>query len=326
MNHFVVSVIIPNYNHAAYLKQRIESVLNQTYQDFEVIILDDKSSDNSKEIIELYRDHPRVNQIVYNEQNSGSTFKQWQKGIELAKGEFIWIAESDDWCEPTLLETLAVGLINNKKCAIAYVQSIVINAEGYITYHYANQTKLFTYIQGVNYIQEYLLHYNSIVNASMAVFRKEYYYNISKQYTSFRFCGDWLFWIELAKEGSVFVSGKFLNYFRKHEKDVSGKVNATGYNFIEELRLLKILKDDKIITDRQFKNVLANLYHRYSDKKSEFTNETRVDIEQLFYFEKNKSYKSFLMRKRRINIIKTKVKLPLKFIFEFFGFSLTKNI
>ena len=59
-----VSVIIPNYNHAKYLKQRIDSVLNQTYQDFDVIILDDSSTDESKTIIEQYRDHPKVNKQI----------------------------------------------------------------------------------------------------------------------------------------------------------------------------------------------------------------------------------------------------------------------
>ena len=97
-----VSVIVPNYNHASYLRQRIESIINQTYQDFELIILDDCSTDHSKEIIESYRNHPRVNQIVYNTENSGSTFKQWNKGVELAEGECIWFAESDDWCEPVI--------------------------------------------------------------------------------------------------------------------------------------------------------------------------------------------------------------------------------
>ncbi|MFM7682036.1 MAG: glycosyltransferase family 2 protein, partial [Bacteroidota bacterium] len=77
----LVSVIIPNYNHALYLKQRIDSVLQQTYPNFEVIILDDKSMDNSHEIIESYRNHPKVVHIEYKEINSGSTFKQWQKGL-----------------------------------------------------------------------------------------------------------------------------------------------------------------------------------------------------------------------------------------------------
>ena len=55
-----ISIIIPNYNHAPYLTERIESVLNQTYQNFEVIILDDCSTDNSREIIEKYANNPKV--------------------------------------------------------------------------------------------------------------------------------------------------------------------------------------------------------------------------------------------------------------------------
>src|SRR6187431_17527 len=94
-----VSVIIPNYNHADFLMQRIVSILNQTYQDFELIILDDCSSDKSREIIEHYRTHPKVSHIVYNAENSGSTFKQWKLGLDYAKGDWIWIAESDDYCE-----------------------------------------------------------------------------------------------------------------------------------------------------------------------------------------------------------------------------------
>ena len=91
----MLSVIIPNYCHARYLKERIESILAQSYQDFELIILDDCSTDNSREIIEQYRSNPRVKHIVYNEQNSGSPFVQWQRGFTLASGEYIWIAL---WC------------------------------------------------------------------------------------------------------------------------------------------------------------------------------------------------------------------------------------
>jgi len=101
-----VSVIIPNYNHSKFLRKRINSVLDQTFQKFEVIILDDCSSDNSKEIIEEYRFNNKISHIVYNDINSGSTFKQWEKGIQLAIGDLIWIAESDDWCEPNFLSIL----------------------------------------------------------------------------------------------------------------------------------------------------------------------------------------------------------------------------
>ena len=100
-----VSVIIPNYNHARFLRQRIESVLGQTYQDFEVILLDDCSTDESRSIISEYAKNPRV-RIEFNETNSGSTFKQWNKGVRLARGEYVWMAESDDYADERLLERL----------------------------------------------------------------------------------------------------------------------------------------------------------------------------------------------------------------------------
>ena len=101
-----VSIIIPNYNHAPYLKQRIESVLSQSYQNFEVILLDDRSTDNSWDILQAYKGHEKVSHCLRNDRNSGSPFIQWQKGIEIAKGEWIWIAESDDWADESLLESL----------------------------------------------------------------------------------------------------------------------------------------------------------------------------------------------------------------------------
>ena len=101
----------------------------QTYLDFEVIILDDCSDDNSSEIIEGYRTNHHVAHIIYNETNSGNTFKQWQKGIELTTGKYIWIAESDDWCEPTLLETLMQGIECNDNIVISYCGAVVINNE-----------------------------------------------------------------------------------------------------------------------------------------------------------------------------------------------------
>ena len=87
-----VSIIVPNYNYERYLKERINSILNQTYTDYELILLDDASTDNSAELLAKYKNHPKVSHVIINKENSGSPFKQWMKGILLAKGEWIWIA------------------------------------------------------------------------------------------------------------------------------------------------------------------------------------------------------------------------------------------
>lgn len=304
----LVTVIIPNYNHAQYLRQRIDSVLNQTYQDFEVIILDDCSTDDSKNIINSYSSHPKVSNVVLNDTNSGTTFKQWEKGILLAKGKYIWIAESDDWCEPGLLQELVNKLDNNENCVIAYVQSQMVDDKNSIIWQ-SKHNNLGEYINGKKYINEYLLWNNSIFNASMVVFKKECYFKISNEYTLFKFCGDWLFWISIAMYGDVFVSGKVLNYFRKHQKDVSGKAYASGQNFTEELQLIKILADRSIIDKQAFKRILSFKYIHFCNKKRGFTKNIKNKIEKEFYQIGNTNYRYFLKKRRVFNLIKKSIKL-----------------
>ena len=261
-----VSVIIPNYNHAAYLEQRINSVLAQTYRDFEVIILDDCSPDNSRELIEQFRGHPFVSKIIYNTLNSGSTFKQWEKGIDAASGDYIWIAESDDWCEPTLLETLVNGMLSNENIGIAFCQSCY--------FYEPNRVQSYTYyplyedvVDGNAFIKNYMLKGNKIVNASMTIWKKSLFQNIDKEFTKFKFCGDWLFWISILQQSNVFVSGRVLNYFRKHDKDVSSKFYSTGNNYIENIKLYEILHDRAIIDKRLLKTLVRGQYYLFLEMK-----------------------------------------------------------
>src|SRR5215467_1498105 len=105
-----VSIVVPNYNHARFLPQRLNSILGQTFQDFELILLDDSSTDDSRSILSQYTADPRV-RIEFNELNSKSPFKQWNKGVRLARGEYVWIAESDDYADERLLERLVPLLV-----------------------------------------------------------------------------------------------------------------------------------------------------------------------------------------------------------------------
>ena len=103
-----VSVIIPNYNYEKYIEERIDSILFQTYPIYELIILDDKSTDNSvARIEEIIKKHAEISiKFVKNEKNSGSVFSQWQKAFTLATGDYVWIAEADDSCNSHFLENI----------------------------------------------------------------------------------------------------------------------------------------------------------------------------------------------------------------------------
>src|ERR1700741_850078 len=130
--HPKVSVIVPNYNHARFLRQRLDSIVGQTFQDFELILLDDCSSDDSQSILSNYADDSRV-RIEFNVVNSGSTFKQWNKGVRLARGKYIWLAESDDYADERLLERLVAMLDAEPSSVFAYCRSWRILADGQIS-------------------------------------------------------------------------------------------------------------------------------------------------------------------------------------------------
>lgn len=276
-----VSVIIPNFNHAKYLTQRIESVINQTFQDFEIILMDDLSTDSSRQILQQYNNHPKVSHTVYNEVNSGSTFKQWKKGIELAKGEFVWIAESDDWCEPELLKTLIEGITSDKDCVISYCQSYSIDAGGTIISQ-SNYWRPSEMMDGKLFIQKHLSVPVAIFNASMVLWRKNALQNVPQELTTFRFCGDWYFWIQLCKAGKVHINGKALNYFRKHDTTASKNAYQSGLNFIEELRIIDSLYKEKLVDEKTYYRAYKKKFIEYWIVKNRIDKTNRQIIRQLF--------------------------------------------
>jgi len=95
-----VSIILPVYNVEKYIAKSIQSVLNQTYQDFELLVIIDGSPDNSKQIAESFKD----DRITIYEKPNGGLSDARNYGLERAKGEFVYFMDSDDWIEPNLLK------------------------------------------------------------------------------------------------------------------------------------------------------------------------------------------------------------------------------
>lgn len=248
----LVSVIIPNYNHARFLDERIQSVLNQTYQNFELIILDDKSTDNSMEVINKYKDDPHVSHIVVNVENSGSPFKQWHKGFELAKGEWIWIAESDDSCEPMFLSKMVKQL--DEGVSFAFCRSMRIDEFGneFHEYWQDDLTKSFI-MSGNNFLYSYLWYKNIVWNASSALFNRKIALTIPKEYIKYRGAGDWMFWILLSACGNVIFINSILNFFRLHSDNTTQKSLFSGINQMEQCLIFNYLFKNNYIISCYFK-------------------------------------------------------------------------
>ncbi|MBW4658842.1 MAG: glycosyltransferase [Drouetiella hepatica Uher 2000/2452] len=246
-----VSVIIPNYNHAPYLEQRIHSVLEQTYQDFEILFLDDASTDNSREVFAQFAGHPKV-QAIFNEQNTRSPFKQWNKGIRNATGDYVWIAESDDFADPKLLETLVPILDANLNVGLAYCQSWKVDSQGEIitSFHYwtddlDEQRWRNNYLNhGLDECKNYLAIKNIIPNASAVLFRRSLFEQAGYAEESMFLCGDWITWIKLLLLTDVAFAAEPLNYFRYHSSSVRSKSQQGGLEIYEKMQVFLFLKGE----------------------------------------------------------------------------------
>ena len=237
----LVSVIVPNYNHAAYLHERIDCILNQTFENYEVILLDDCSMDESRDILLSYKGHPKVSHVVLNEHNTGNTFLQWEKGLSLAKGEYVWIAESDDYADESFLSATMTVFCQHQDCVMVRTGSYIVNEKGRVLFMDWDEWKedeTIHYYHGNDYIRHNMLHFNYIYNASMVVFRKDAFQKIDKSYQKYRYTGDWLCWMEMLQLGPICEYRRKLNYFRQHKNKVSKRSSTTKLGFVDELNVL----------------------------------------------------------------------------------------
>ncbi len=237
-----VSVIIPNFNHAKYLSDRIESVLRQSFKELDVIILDDCSIDNSRDIIEMYAAKDARIRTYFNSTNSGSPFKQWHKGIQLAKGKLIWIAESDDYADEEFLASLVPVIFRNESLALAFCQSYRIDSENNILYSCKNwgtdRYNADFKNDGRNEFKNFGIYSHGIYNASAVVFKKSLALKIPTAYRQFRYAGDSLFWNEMLWRGDIYFSTQCLNYFRESDNRACPDIEKIRKTIIEEYRIL----------------------------------------------------------------------------------------
>lgn len=283
MSSPLVSVILPNYNHARFLDQRIQSILNQSYSNFELIILDDNSSDNSVEVINKYKRNPHITNIIINKENSGSTFIQWNRGITLANGEILWIAESDDYCDVDFLKTCVGEYLKTPDCVVTYCSSEYVDAQNNDLGTFNHYSKRIYRAAGRDFIKERMAYGCAIWNASSAIFRKKTALEIDKQYEQFKACGDKLFWIEMFEKGNVCHINKTLNYFRQHRNKVSPKRFIDGTSLKEERLIFKYQLDNGYING--FKRIFIESLFLNRILYSSFLNESiKKDLLRLWKF------------------------------------------
>lgn len=273
-----ISILVPNYNHASFLEQRIKSILSQTFQDFEIILLDDASTDSSIKILSNYKKHPKVSHCVFNKKNSGSPFGLWKMGFKLAKGKYVWIAESDDWSDLKFLEKL-VPKFENTKTVVAHCKSFNVNTYTNIVKENNWWVSFGVTLWDNNFVENgttLLKNYGKfkcpVINVSSALIRKSVIENI-KIPIEYSYCGDWLFWAKIFNLGEVAYSKNALNFIRIHPNSATGENNAENLEKI--LENFKVANQITVMLGKKFKyhknyNWLLNLLVQETSRNSNF--------------------------------------------------------
>lgn len=229
-----ISVLVPNYNYARHLPHRIATLLNQELPVWEIVFLDDASTDDSVEVAkQLLKDCGVHYRIIRNSENSGSVFSQWQKGVALARGDIVWIAEADDWASARFTR-VAADAFRDPDVVISYTQSNQVSEQSDILCpHYLD------YIADINqerwrrpFVNDGLAELNdgfsvknSIPNASGALFRREALAEVLTRHMAeigtYRVAGDWCVYVHLAQLGKIAFDPRPLNYHRRHAGSVT---------------------------------------------------------------------------------------------------------
>lgn len=261
-----LSIIVPNYNHEKFIGERLQSVFAQDFYDMELLVLDDASTDKSMAVIEYYRNDNRVS-VFANKVGSGSPFSQWKKGISLARGALIWVAESDDSCSPNFIESVLPGFTRN---GLSISHCRTINIDEYGNQNISSLKVYLSEVAGDKFDRDY---FNSgyeevescmavactVVNASGAIMRKVTLEKAIGLSDTFVMCGDWIVYLAMLSEGAIAYTVAASNYFRRHTGSVVSKLEGTDLYFKERSEIAKYIAANFQVSSRTVNRMVINI-------------------------------------------------------------------
>ncbi|WP_239524867.1 glycosyltransferase family 2 protein [Leptobacterium flavescens] len=217
----MVSIVTPTYNSEKYLAETIASVISQTYQDWELLLIDDASSDNTLNMIREFADKDKRIRFFQLTENSGAGIAR-NKGIEMAQGNFVAFLDADDLWKPEKLEK-QLKFMEEKDADVCFTAYELINEEGQAL------NRLVTVLSEVD--KNKILKANYIGN-STGIYNAE---KLGKIYMPpIRKRQDWALWLRcIEKAGSAYGLQENLAGYRVRKNSVSSnKINLLKYNYI----------------------------------------------------------------------------------------------
>ncbi len=208
-----VSVYIPTFNRAQYLEQTIQSVLDQTFTDFELIIIDDHSTDNTRELVNRL-DDSRI-RYVFNQKNLGCVASN-NKGLELSKGRYICNLDSDDLLHPTNLEVKVKLIETDPGLGLVYSDANVIDAGGKIIIGSYWKNESYFPVRG-RLNSELVASCGLVIHQVTTLFRREVIDVVGRQNPHLVMCHDGEYWLRIAGEFKIDYIPEVLCSYRDHD-------------------------------------------------------------------------------------------------------------
>lgn len=235
-----ISIVLTSYNHKKYLKKAIDSILNQTFKDFELIIIDDASTDGSQLIIKEYSDS-RI-KCHFNNINSGSYVHSTNFGASLATSKYLLFAQCDDYAEPHQLQRLYSQIESNQAIGVVFSSSHLIDeSDSLIENDYSHRSKEFqikcqndTLLKKTE-MNEFLQKACVIPNLSAALIRTDLFREIGGLDSKYKVVADWDFWLKMSMISDFYYIREPLNNFRQHSQTIRSSIKI-------ENQLLEILE------------------------------------------------------------------------------------
>lgn len=226
-----ISVIFTSFNHKEFLRQALDSLMCQTFTDFELIIIDDCSTDGSQEILKQYAAQDKRIELFLNEKNSGSYVHSTNLGASKAVGEYVLFAQCDDYAEPTQLEKLHKAMKDNPTVGVVYSASTMVDRNGYTMGEdydvrqprFKRQCAKDTLLTGEE-MGRYFLRSCVIPNLSAALVKRTLFEKQGGLSSNYFVLADWDFWLKTTLETDFYYLREPLNNFRQHDTTIRASI------------------------------------------------------------------------------------------------------
>lgn len=217
-----VSITIPTYNRSRYISEAIESAINQSYKDIEIIVIDNYSTDNTEEVVKGFKEFKDKGvQYIKNATNIGM-MGNWNKCIEVSTGELLLILGDDDILYPNFVEESVSVFSKYPNIGFTFAHINKVDKDGNLLTKWGYQFTPAGLIKGIDYLLDTAKYSSCLTNSSSVVMNKKVFKEIGEfEAPLSQNTFDFNMWIKIANKFDIYFIDKILSDYRIHEDQVS---------------------------------------------------------------------------------------------------------